>query len=85
MAVMSQILGKELQTFGEGAQMKLQMVKESCYLKSKENADRFVECLMNNQKGLDHITDSFQFKMAFVSRNAQQCVAKGKSANECGE
>lgn len=60
------------------------MVLESCYSRSNENPDRFSQCVVDNNKKINDIMESFQFKMLFLSRHAKGCLERG-NVKECTE
>lgn len=58
---------------------------ETCFTKAGGNADRFAECVMSSQKKVNDIIEPFQFKLLFISKTAEQCLAKHHDEAKCGE
>ena len=56
---------------------------ESCYRKSSNNPDRFAACLSDTRKKVEEINDQFSLKLLFISRDAQECLANGRSVEDC--
>jgi hypothetical protein len=58
---------------------------ETCFTKAGGNADRFAECVLNSQKKVNDIIEPFQFKLLFISKSAEQCLAKNNNDEaKCG-
>ena len=82
---MSKTLARELETIEPSANLKLHSTLENCYNRSNENPDRFAQCVISTQKKVSDIMEAFQFKMVFLSRNAQGCIAKSGDVKSCSD
>lgn len=85
MEAMTRNLSKDLEAIEPTANMKLHLTLENCYNKSGDNADRFASCMQNSQKKLNDIMETFQLKMLFLSRSAQNCIAQNNDVSKCSE
>ena len=63
--------------------MKMHLTLENCYKKSGDNPDRFVSCMQGSQKKISDVMESFQLKMLFLSRSAQNCIAQHNDVSKC--
>ena len=61
----------------------MQTLVENCFNKASGNPDRFAECLTTGQQKTADLNESFQFKMVFLTRTVQNCIANKNSADKC--
>ena len=62
---------------------KMANVLENCFSKNSSNSDRFADCITEKNKKVESIMKGVEFKMMFFSRVANQCLAHGKSVQDC--
>ena len=61
----------------------MQMLVENCFSRSSNNPDRFADCLIAGQKKTADLNESLQFKMVFLTRSVQNCVANRTGTEQC--
>lgn len=56
---------------------------DQCFEKNTNNVDKFVSCTQEKSKKVEDIMKPFEFKLMYVSRQANECLVKGSSVKEC--
>jgi hypothetical protein len=63
--------------------IKLQSSVQNCMNKSSNNPDRFASCMLDTQKRVSELTESFQFKNLFLANIIQNCLSNNTDSNKC--
>ncbi len=56
---------------------------DQCFDKNSSNVDKFVACTQDKSKRVEDLMKPFEFKLMYVSRQANECLVKGSSVKEC--
>eukprot|EP00825_Cyclidium_porcatum_P041542 TRINITY_DN5476_c0_g1_i2.p3 TRINITY_DN5476_c0_g1~~TRINITY_DN5476_c0_g1_i2.p3 ORF type:complete len:117 (-),score=23.77 TRINITY_DN5476_c0_g1_i2:121-471(-) len=86
-----QSFSKELQQQYSDIEPKVQAalgnMEKTCLENSKNNCDRFVECMLDSSKRIEKEFKKFELKLAFQQHLTQQCFQKAyqskQSYNQC--
>lgn len=62
---------------------KLTIAIDQCFEKNINNVDKFVTCTQDKSKKVEDIMKPFEFKLMYISRQANECLVKGNSVKEC--
>ena len=50
---------------------------EACFKKYEDDPDQFTECYYNTHKQTNNLMEKFQFKMFYLNKVAETCLASG--------
>ena len=56
---------------------------DQCFEKNINNVDKFVTCTQDKSKKVEDLMKPFEYKLMYVSRQANECLVKGSSVKEC--
>jgi hypothetical protein len=60
----------------------MESVIDSCFKQNSGNPDRFADCIVEKNKGIEDTMKSIEFKILYFSKAANNCLAK-RSVAEC--
>lgn len=76
---------KEAEKIEPSINLKLQTAVQNCYSKCNENPDKFANCMVETQKKVNELTESFQFKNLFLGTFIQNCLNTTNDVTKCTE
>lgn len=64
---------------------KMETSVETCMSKSSKNPDKFASCMMNTQKKVAEMSESFQLKNLFLANTIRSCLNEGNDSAKCSQ
>ncbi len=56
---------------------------DQCFEKNISNVDKFVACTQDRSKKVEDLMKPFEYKLMYISRQANECLVKGSNVKDC--